>query len=159
MSNYFEANNMKCINNCYSLTTLFCNFVSLLFFPLKKKEFFGANKGIFVSRMRNTSFKDFNRRLKPFFHIPMLLNISLNIVQTHRHWLSSQGLLNESHSCTTLTTSQWCLQSRYSETTGQHQPFLTHACVTSLESISLMTLFSQSLYILLEAFSHSVSPH
>lgn len=112
--------------------------------------------------MKNTSFKAFHRRLKPFFPHPCvakLLSQHCPNTQTQALAQSSRGLLGEFLACTTLTTSRWCLQSRCSETTGQHQPFLTHACLTSLESISLTFLFSQSLHILLEAFSHSVSPH
>lgn len=79
----------------------------------QQRNFFGANKEISISRIRNAGFKDFSRGFKslPNLVMPVLLTLSPNILQstlTHILGQSPQGLLSASWVHALLTSSQ-CL--------------------------------------------------
>lgn len=64
------------------------------------QEVFEANKGISISRMRNTGFRDLSRELMapPNLATPVLLTLSPNILKTLEGGLSPQGLSDVSSS-------------------------------------------------------------
>lgn len=79
----------------------------------QQRNFFGANKEIYISRIRNASFKDFSRGFKslPNLAMPVLLTLSPNILQSPLTPIlsqSPQGLLSASWVHALLTSSQ-CL--------------------------------------------------